>query len=181
MELFKNHKKLGLWLFSKGVDVSKWGTGGAKSVKNLWSELMAGETVLTARPLHRRVSAVELFVKRDKKYLIERKQRLKDGRFRPINRRPREKLHANENLFKAVLRCAEEELGAAPERVRVLSKSSRPKNIYRNSSSYPGLPTHYRVYAVRIKIDGLPGRSFITREKGRSGPVSEHFWAWGSI
>ena len=52
------------WLASKDIPVHRWGTGQAKRVEDLWSELRTGESVLTDLPPRRGVAFVSVVVRR---------------------------------------------------------------------------------------------------------------------
>lgn len=76
---FASVHNLHSWLASKDIPVDRWGTGKAKRVEDLWSELETGESVLTDLPPQRRVAFVSVVVRRGDAILTEVAQLLATG------------------------------------------------------------------------------------------------------
>ncbi len=180
MITFENVTELETWLADNGIDISCWGTGGAKTVENLWSELAQGESELHADPPRRLVRIVSVNICRGKRKLVEVGQVFGENQYRYRDMPPTEKLKPGEQPVEAAVRCLQEELEADPGRVTILSATAEPEQNMQDSQSYPGLTTHYIRYHVEAKVAGLPRRSFSTLEAAHDDgdPVKSHQWRW---
>lgn len=176
---FTTITELNIWLTSKGVDTSGWGLGAAKSVENLWAEIVAGETELQDEPPLRQVRIVQVLVQQADKILVEVGQEFGDGQQRLRGFPPSEKAKPQESPQAAAFRCLQEELQVAPERVELV-RVWEPEQICQESPSYPGLATCYLTYRVEVKVTGLPEGEFWTRESTHADgdPVTNHHWRW---
>jgi hypothetical protein len=163
-----------------GIPVQLWGTGGAKRVEDLWSELGTGETVLTDSPVERRVSFVNVVVRRGNKTLTEVGQVLATGHYRRRQWPPGEKMLPSEDAETAAYRCVEEELGVSRGTCRIVPGSRTEGSRTAESLSYPGLVTRYRTNRVEMEIPNLPATAFSTPETDGSGDsaVLRHDWDW---
>jgi NUDIX domain len=168
------------WLASRDVPVDRWGTGQAKRVEDLWSELGSGESVLTDRPPRRRVAFVSVVVRRGDAILTEVAQLLAAGGTRTRRQPPAEKMHAGEDAETAAYRCAWEELGVPRESCRVIPGRHAEASRTSESPSYPGLVTRYQMTQVEMAIPDLPDTAFSTAESDRSqdATVKVHYWDW---
>lgn len=178
---FSSVTELETVLRRSAVDVSSWGKGSAKTPADLWHELHGGESVLELYPLLRSVRAVQVLIRRGKLVLIEVNQTLRDGRIRVRNRLPSERMLRDETPYAAARRCVLEELPVAhPDRIRIAEQRVRVRSELIDSPSYPGLKTLYKFSLVEAQVDGLPDRTFDTREvtAGRNDPVVAHQWRW---
>lgn len=165
------------WLEKNGIDCAAWGTGGAKSVRQLYDEVVAGETVLEDDPPLRRVEVVTLRVRQGGEELVEAAQLMSDGSVRRRDLAPAEKVKPGEDVVAAALRCLGEELGVGAAGV-VVERVSEPREPgAQPSPSYPGLPTAYVFHEVEVRVPGLPAAGFWTREDG-DGAVFAHLWEW---
>ena len=111
------------------------------------------------------------------RHLVCHQQRMADGRLRPRNQLPSEKLFDGEDPVLAATRCTKEELGAAisdpQSNVKVYPETLVEWNEVTDSPSFPELHTFYRLIQVDTLIRGLPSDAFSTVEGKK-----EHFWEW---
>lgn len=169
-------------LLSQGIELSAWGTGDAKTVESLWTELELGEIQLQGDPLCRVLSGVVQVIIRhpDGRILIEEEQVFQDGRRRHRNIPPSEKMLGGETYVEAALRCLVEELGANPRTANVLKFTHRVRQERRNSWSYPGLTSLYTIHQVQVRVPDIPLEDFETSEviTNSEGVVRSHRWVW---
>ncbi|MFN8456945.1 MAG: NUDIX domain-containing protein, partial [Anaerolineae bacterium] len=167
------------WLTSKSIDTTEWGCGVTKSVENLWSEIIAGETELQDEPPLRLVRIVQVLVYQRDKTLVEVGQEFGEGQQRYRGFPPSEKVKPQESPQEAALRCLQEELQVEPNQAELVSVLE-PEQIYQESPSYPGLATCYLTYGVEVKVMGLPEGEFWTNESPHADgdPVTNHHWGW---
>jgi hypothetical protein len=174
-------QQLRVWLAGKRIPTDLWGKGRMKRVEDLWSELGAGESVLTDCPPERQVSCVSLVIRRGAKQLMEVGQVLANGEIRPRHQSPAEKMLPGEDVEAAAFRCVEEELGVPRESCRVVPGTYTKKvNKGKSSPSYPGLKTRYVVHEIEMEVPGLPRTAFHTPEAAGSGDMAVvmHQWHW---
>lgn len=175
--------ELKTWLESKGIDLTHWGKGGAKTVENLWAELVAGEAQLQDDPPERQVQIVNVIIRAGNRLLVEGKQEFGANQTRFRGKPPAEKLKPGESPVEAAIRCLREEMEVNPSRVQILSWSQKPEQMQSDSPSYPGLTTTYLRHEVEARVEGLPAQSFTTQEIAHDGgePVKSHQWLWQTI
>lgn len=180
MLTFKYTAELKAWLDSKGIDTTYWGTGGAKSVENLWAEIVEGESQLQDEPPLRLVRMVKVMIRDGNRILVEAEQEFGENQQRYRGGPPAEKIKPGESQVEAALRCLQEELQVTPGQVEILSWTSEPELVRHESPSYPGLPTNYMRYEVEVKVAGLPREPFSTIETihDDGDPVKNHHWLW---
>lgn len=156
MENFKENAKestletLKQQLKDAGIDISKWGKGQAKTLKQLQKEIENGETILVIDKqgkLLRKVavggSNIFYTSPEGKKYrLKEDKQVFKDGRERKrdLGQAVLEKMKSNEEPKDAMIRGIREELGIKGE--IYLTKTGTEEQLL-SSPSYPNLVSQY--------------------------------------
>ncbi len=181
MHTFQNSSELACWLRDRGVDLSCWGVGEAKTVEDLLGEIHAGEASLSSEGALRQIRAVSVIVCRGDVCLVEAEQELRPGEWRVRNRYPSEKIMPGETPAQAARRCLREELHVAAEDI-VVRAVSGPESQVGQSLSYPGLCTEYLVYTVRVNATGIPDGEFTTSESpmvsGRQPRT--HRWVWQS-
>ncbi len=173
--------ELNALLVAGGVDTSLWGNGSVKSVDDLWTEIVAGESCIRTQPLLRVVlGAVNVLVRRGECVLIETRQVFASGMTRHRHIPPAEKMQPGERPLDTAIRCLREELGVARHHVDIVASAHPPRREVRPSPSYPGLVTEYAVYTVEARVQGLPGGDFTTYEYGADGRewIIRHDWAW---
>ena len=174
---------LRLWLNKNKIDTHMWNKGEAKSVEDLWQEVVNKKCYLGGTSPLRYITAVQLVVVQQDKVLLEEKQSLRDARVRIRNRLPAEKLQPDEDPFAAASRCLAEELPLLDKRNTLIpEQQTRLRLELVDSESYPGLTTLYKLYRVRVHVQRLPNHRFTSLETGhqRSSPVVDHSWCWTS-
>ncbi len=177
MPSFKNIYELRAWLAANGIDLSLWGTGNAKAVEDLWSELVAGETAWQDDPPLRITRVVSVLVYKGNRTLVEARQTLSDDRERPRGVPPSEKMRVDELPLDAAARCLDEELGVRADDLRLLGVEE--SRVPRPSRSYPGLYTRYVAFQVEAAVTGLPDGDFTTIERGPNREHGKtHYWTW---
>lgn len=167
-------------LASAGIDTSQWGVQQAKTIEDLWQELVKGETQIQIEPLLRVVEVVRVIIRKGSHVLTEARQELRDGRIRLRNGPPAEKMKANESHLSASMRCLREELGVGSKDITILGSSCRKEQKIMESSSYPGLNTLYVFHEVEVSLNNLPDEDFSTDEASgnENDPVGRHYWVW---
>ena len=176
-------------LTSRGVDVSRWGTGNAKSVASLLEEVTSNETTLrlddtnaVTRELHVMQVAVRDPRHQDR-VLVEASQILPDGRERRREVLLAEKMIAGEPWQDAAMRGIAEELGSILGDVlyvRLKEDTHSVRTAAHESPSYPGLATQYTIHRVDADVEGLPTDvdSFTTEEPRPGGKQLVTHWEW---
>jgi ADP-ribose pyrophosphatase YjhB (NUDIX family) len=156
---------------------------GAKTVENLWAELVEGESQLQDDPPQRQVRVVNVMIRAGKRLLVEGQQEFGENQSRFRGQPPAEKLKPGESPVEAAIRCLQEEMEIIPNRVQILSWTEEPEQILLDSPSYPGLTTCYMRYEVEARVEGLPRRPFTTRETAHDDgdPVKNHQWLWADL
>ena len=181
--------------FPAGVDLSTWGTGTCKSVRDLLGELQGGEAKLVfpegdGLGVHREINVVKVRITRQdtqERALVEARQVFADGRERSRGLPLSEKIKADEEPLAAARRGILEELRSA------LSYGSggvhlRPDTLHtweerRDSASYPSLPTYYKIHQVDAVVADLPDEGFSSIEYSdestdASDSILVHIWEW---
>ena len=178
--MFSNKDQLALWLVSKGVNLSQWGSEGRKTIDHLWIEITSGEADIQNDPPLRVIKVVQIIIRNGTKILVEARQVRDEGAYRYRGFPPSEKIKRDEMPVEAALRGIEEELGI--DRSQVISLHLLPEvtEEMRESRSYPGLYTKYIITQVEAIIDNLPIEDFLTAESRNIGhqQVTKHYWSW---
>jgi len=178
--LLQSLEQLKDWLVSRGIDLSRWGCGQAKTVESLWDELVNGEMLIQDNPTLRIGHVVQIIIRRDQKILIESEQVFDDKRIRTRNYPPSEKMRKDETYREAAIRCLQEELGLDPEDIEIIDSTYRQTQKELESPSYPGLQTRYLFHIVEARVNGLPDTDFWTDESAQNqkDPIRRHHWTW---
>jgi hypothetical protein len=179
-------------LTSRGVDVSRWGTGNAKTCASLLEEVTSNETTLrlddTNNTVTRELHVIQVAV-RDSRHsdrvLVEASQILPDGRERRREVLLAEKMIAGEQWQDAAVRGIAEELGSILGDVlyaRLKEETHSVRTAAHASPSYPGLSTHYTIHRVDADVEGLPTDvdKFETVEPRAGGTTLVTHWEWRS-
>jgi len=183
------------YLQKAGIDTSTYGQGKAKTVASLFSEFQNGETSLqwddSTGTIRRVVEPLFIQLVFNGKVLVEREQRLADGRIRQRNMLLAEKKSPEDSSVAAgAVRGVQEELNLF-EHVSDVDKAYHfVKEAYcccvekLESSSFPGLPcvyiTHYCVLqllddgAKLLEALGMLKDEFDTQEKDKK----VNCWIW---
>ena len=175
-------------LTSRGVDVSRWGTGNAKTCASLLEEVTSNETTLrldnntVTRELHVMQVAVRDPRHRDR-VLVEASQILPDGRERRREVLLAEKMIGGELWQDAAMRGIAEELGSILGDVlyaRLKEDTHSVRTAAHESPSYPGLSTQYTIHRVDADVEGLPTDvdAFQTVEPRAGGTTLVTHWEW---
>lgn len=141
-----------------GIDTSKFGKNGSKTLKDLTAEIQKGESSLQEinNRLTRcvRIVSLDVFYVEDSSIwrLYERKQKFVSGqsRKRKLPGSISEKLLYNETPLQGIKRALREEIG-----IKKYNLTSRITCSTRkvDSPSYPGLETKYKIFCASILID----------------------------
>lgn len=176
----KSSEQLNQWLTERGIDTSVWGQGVAKSVEDLWTEIVNGESLLEPEPLRRVVQVVNVIIRKGDKVLIETEQQFDGNRVRHRGIPLSEKLKPGEEPLNAALRGIEEELQINSEQVTIIKYPEQPKVELTESPSFPSLQTKYLLHTVEARIENLPDETFWTDEASdnHSDPITRHQWQW---
>lgn len=132
-------------LADNGIDINLWGTGNAKSLDDLWKEIVEGESLLEVigDELIRKTCVVSLIVKYGDLILVEDRQVFPDGRVRrrTLGSSLGEKLCLGENPADGAKRALREELQITE--ILPLTYTGEETKGPEESMSYPGLKTLY--------------------------------------
>jgi hypothetical protein len=146
-----------------GVEVERWGTGKAKTIRHLIKELNSGETVFNEDDSSRLVrclsvaSAVIYYEDEDNEKLYklkETKQEFKDGRVKVRENvsSVSEKMNPCENPTDAILRGISEELNIKNvNTISVINMGGTTETLY--SESYPTLLSQYNMYKFLVYLN----------------------------
>ena len=176
----KDEQALTALLRRQGIDTTLWGVNSSKRVADLWQEMVLGETELQHDPLLRVVSVVQVLILRGDRVLLEVEQTFQDGRVRQRHQPPSDKMKPGEAVEVAALRCLAEELSIAAARVQLRGHSYQQTEEIKESPSYPGLKSCYRMHTITADVAGLPETDFWTEETATNSqdPIQHHHWAW---
>ena len=179
---FHSLEELKAWLIKNGIDISQWGTGGTKSLANLWDELVNGDIAIQDNPPVRVVGVVKILIRKGDRVLTEVEQELGDGEVGRRRKRwclPSEKMKPGEKPEDAALRCLKEELGLDEQDVISL-KFTHEKVKESDSPSYPGLSTQYTFVTIEARVNGLPDTDFWRENTAyqHGDPVYRQHWGW---
>ena len=155
--LFENYhqnsmdlKSLEEYLIQYGIPTNEWGTGYAKTLNHLLSEINSGECSIVEEDgkLIREIEFVmaEIFYEKEGKIfkLIEDRQIFSDGRIRTRKKESSvsEKMIIGEDPLKSLIRGIEEELRVYIKESQIESSGTEEKK--EESQSFPGLMTKYK-------------------------------------
>jgi hypothetical protein len=152
-------ERLANLLSEGGIDISTWGTGGAKTVAHLYNEICEGESQMTFSPegITRSVRVAWLDVlycdeQGDVYLLAEDRQEYKDGRtrVRELDASLGEKMKPGEDPNDAAVRALEEELGIKSYQSLYIIGH---KQTTHTPDSYPGLESSYETHSFVATID----------------------------
>ena len=177
---FADAEALACWLCAHGVDIANWGRAQAKSVNDLWQELVLGESRLQAAPVMRLVDVTNLLVCQNGYMLRESKQELGNGQVRHRDMPPAEKMRPGEDALVTARRCLYEELNLDEQALVTEPLLVQTQTNQLDSPSYPSLPSRFTIHTVKVHVRGLPTDEFSTLNLAfASGdPVRVHHWRW---
>jgi hypothetical protein len=143
-----NEEALRQQLTKAGIDVSKYGTPGTKTLKEFSAELIKGESTLlqvgSGTPI-RVVDVVVLIIKRKngQEILVQTKQTDPHGKEITLHRLPGAKRRPDENQFLSARRIIRRQLEMDENQV-VFEETVKHIEEDKPSNTYPGLKTVYR-------------------------------------
>ena len=180
MLTIKDQNELETLLTSNGIDISHWGKGAAKHARDLWNEIVAGDSRIYGDPLRRVVQVVKVVIRQGDQILVEAEQELTDGRRRRRRRQPpADKMKPGESVVSAAVRCLEEELRLKGPAIQVLAHTHREEKTMGDSPSFPGLTSFYTYHYIDAKVADLPRAGFwVDNRGGATDPVKRHYWIW---
>jgi hypothetical protein len=182
--LLDSLEKLHALLEAGGVDTLQWGNGNAKSVGDLWAEIVAGESRIRTPPLQRVVlGVVNVLICQGEHVLIETRQVFASGLTRQRHLPPAEKMQPGERPIDTAMRCLHEELGVEYDAIAIVATSYPHRREVRLSPSYPGLSTEYTFHTLEAHVQGLPAHDFATYEYSADGHawIMRHDWTWRRV
>jgi len=144
------------YLTNLGVDITKFGVDGSKSIKEFSAELIKGEATLmqdVGGRVSRIVDVVVLVIKRpgSGELLAQSEQILADKSVVPLNRLPGAKRRPDENQFLSARRILRRQLGIDENSVK-FDENVEFIEEEKSSPSYPGLVTVYRKRMIRAEV-----------------------------
>lgn len=165
------------WLDAHHITRDEWGQGAAKTIADLWSEYLSGETTFEDDPPMRRAAVVQLRLRRGDEVLVELEQDFADGRRRERFRLPSEKMKAAESPHDAARRCLLEELGLGADDVTLAAAVETTEAVI-ESPSYPGLATCYAFHLIAVETGALPDEDFWRENTAVGDTIRRHRWGW---
>lgn len=187
-----------------GIDMAKYGRERAKTVKDLWAEVVFRECELQQvedpktgqLSLERFVRVIMVEVEAEcadgevRHLMLKNEERTGNSR-RDLYNRMSKKMFDDENVDNAMWRCMLQNM-ALPEEMcqkQFAVVSTQRTHEYKVSSGFPGLPTSYDMHVVRMRVVnpsdpvveklGLPeGKDFKTQHVALIGPPSIRTWVW---
>ena len=178
--MFWTKNKLENFLTQNGVDLTNWGTGQSKTLDHLFNELIKGECKLHVQDnkVFRDVQALSIRVYYKDERLIEEYQKMKDGRFRRriLDCSVAEKLTKDDkDLFEAVGRALEEELGIENITKDQIKKCEELERIHANSIDFPGTSMNLKLYRfdVHLKFDQYHPYGYVEHQEDK-----DVFFSW---
>ena len=200
--MFHDEEDLARWLGEHGIDVSKFGQGEAKTVRCLFDEVCGGKCTLSLcdGAVVRSVANTQIKLRHGYNIVVEKMQRLEDGRKRNRKDGHRSLLivaknHRAEAWRDAAHRGLSDELDLRAEQVDLCDEGSiEKKHRVVDSPSFPGVRTNYtqthcdaRLLGDRLSSHdrrrlGLTDEGeadFMTEQPGGGGTI-HLYWSWES-
>jgi len=131
------------------IDISKFGIGQAKTLKDISSELIKGESSLMQQPDGTIVRTVDVVVLKlihavTCSILVQTQQTFPDGTKASLKRLPGAKRRPDENQFLTARRVLKRQLKVEENHVTLDSTNVQVTEEEKDSLAYPGLRTIYR-------------------------------------
>lgn len=190
---------IGQQLRDHGIDTKKFGTGKAKTLQQLASEVQSGAAVMmldasSHKKLVRVVDIVLLRIcapgsKASKvpKYIVETGEKFADGRERAIVRLPGTKKEPHMNSKQTAEKIMNELLNLGDAKVKFSYNTKEVFEEQEESPSFPGVQTVYRKEIIEGEIEGDPNQNFIGKNSKGSKDWSKvdtnsntKYFAWMS-
>lgn len=183
-QTFSTLNKLSEYLLSKNIPINSWGTGTAKTIENLYEEILCGETLLveTESGVLRQICFAGILVTyqdgNTAYELAEDRQVFSDGRVRRRNKSQAsvtEKMLPGESFSETAIRGLKEELGIFS---KTELKDIGPSEEIVESASYPGLTTKYKRFnfSVQLTSDQYKAEGYKEIEKDKTT-----YFVWNQI
>jgi len=152
-----NEEDLTKYLQGCNIDVTKFGQAGAKSIRDISSELIKGESSLSQDPNGEVLRVVDLVVVKlvnsmTQGILVQTDQTLPDGKKIPLKRLPGAKRRPDENQFLTARRILRKQLRMDEDVVNIIASDVRMVEEEKASPGYPGLRTVYRKRIVPAEL-----------------------------
>ena len=190
-------EELAVILSHHGIETSGYGQGKAKTLGHLLKEIQNGESSLQSMnsQLSRVTNVVSIRLLFSGHVLVQRSQKLEDGRVRSKGSLVAEKMLPDESREAAVRRGLQEELGLEAQNFTIESRTWLTSVLTQESPSFPGLASKYYVSQVDVTIHvqvgclgafaslGIDGDSiakyeFETTEAKSDGKFITNHWQW---
>ena len=183
-----NIEELHQVLLKYGINTSRYGCDQAKTILQLYGEIVDGETILYDKngSLERQLNVVYVLIIKNDKILLEKQQTLPTGQIRNRNIPLAEKLKSDENWKPAAIRGIVEELSYLDKDTKIdlaitVDFDSHKQFIEKTfSKSYPGIATTYLTHVVPATVSGIPDIDFKSFEKREDGYLITE-WTWITI
>lgn len=140
---------LRVYFQENNVDISKFGTGQAKTLKEISAELIKGESSLMVQQDKSVVRTVDVVVLKlvhslTNSILVQTEQTFPDGSKASLKRLPGAKRRPDENQFLTARRVLKRQLKVEENHVTLDNNNVTVTEEEKDSLSYPGLRTIYR-------------------------------------
>jgi hypothetical protein len=178
---FQGLPELAYWLSLKSIYYKMWGKSSSKNLEHLWSEILAGESLLCDRFPWRRIVVVRLFVLNGGRCLVEKEPGICTDKVNSRSKIPSKNNRIGEPIINAVSRCFDEEFNMTTRCVLIKNLPVYRGYVDLDSASYPGLYTRYFINDVAYKVTGLPDYDFYTTDSRTSSLKRTHYWGWENI
>jgi serine/threonine protein kinase len=144
------------------IDVSKWGTGEAKTIEEFAGEVHSGAALLMldASDYKKMVRVVDTVLLRlscgtgaTRRFVVEKSEVYADGRSRDLNRLPGTKKEPHENSRRTAARVLKDALGITNPKFVTFSEAKEVFEEEMTSVSFPGVTTVYRKEIISGSVD----------------------------
>lgn len=190
------------FLAKSGTDVSKFGTGNAKTLETLFVEIRDGESTLNVDEegkVTRVVEPIFIHLRYGTQLLVLTAQIFEDGRKRTSLQRviAGKKGPGDGGTYNAALRGMSNALGIPAEKLEEPGILQYREDLYGfelenfESPSYPGLQSLYRTHYVQFNIleggldvfqgHGLPGGTEFETDEASALGTKKNFWQWMQV
>ena len=148
------------------IPIRLWGQERAKTIEDLYKEVMRGESMLEVfgDKILRKTKSVRMWVRdsmRRNGYLLEFGKHFSDGRYRERKQLPAQKIMGAELPNDALVRVISEKLHL--EKTHYESFCDYCASGTAESRSYPGLTTHYSIHNFKVSLN-VPDDSLLTKD-----------------
>jgi hypothetical protein len=157
-----NETDLTDYLQKHRVDISAFGKGSARSLKEFSTELIKGESSLMEDEKGQVMRVVDLIIMKIVNpgtcdVLVQTEQSFQDGTKNLLNRLPGAKRRPDENQFLTARRLLRKQLKIDENNCQLQSKDVQYYEEEKNSSAFPGIKTVYRKRLIQANLIKTPG------------------------